>query len=354
MKIKRDSGRWQKGLSLIELMVSLTIGLLLVMGLASLFAGSFRSEREMKSSLQQIENGRYAMDMLTNDLHLAGYYGTMAKFDAPTTLSDPCDVSAGITNKTTGIRAYLGHAVQGYAASSISNAPNLGAHCATALASVTLAPGSDVLVVRRADSIALVQGTGVAVNKEVYIQANVKDAEIQLGNGAAITSSSKADGTTASLTKKDGTAAEVRKFHTHVYFVDSSGSTPTLKRLELTQSGGATVMNIATVAEGIEVFSVEYGIDDSPTTADPTTGSIGDGVADSFSRAPDATGFANTVSVTVRLVARSTEKTLSYVDDKVYDLGAVGFYNPSEKNYKRHQFASTIRLVNPASRREYR
>ena len=84
----------QSGFSLIELMVALTIGLLLLVGLTVLFANTNYTNRELQKVSQQIENGRYAIDTITQDLRLAGFYGhidSLASIAPPaTTPPDPC------------------------------------------------------------------------------------------------------------------------------------------------------------------------------------------------------------------------------------------------------------------------
>ena len=61
-----------RGFSLVELMVGMAIGLVLVAGLSLLFANTSQSGNELNKSIRQIENGRYAMDLLHDDLMLAG------------------------------------------------------------------------------------------------------------------------------------------------------------------------------------------------------------------------------------------------------------------------------------------
>src|ERR671936_2509552 len=63
------------GFSLVELMVALTIGLLLLTALATIFANSSRMQREVTLSAQQIENGRYAIDLVSEDVRHAGFWG---------------------------------------------------------------------------------------------------------------------------------------------------------------------------------------------------------------------------------------------------------------------------------------
>ena len=73
----------QQGLSLVELLVAMGISLLLLSGLVTVFATSSQNQRELQKSAQQIENGRYAIQLLTEDAQHAGYWGTYSA--APTT-----------------------------------------------------------------------------------------------------------------------------------------------------------------------------------------------------------------------------------------------------------------------------
>src|ERR671925_1972308 len=83
------------GFSLVELMISLTIGLLLLTALATIFANSSRTQREVTLSAQQIENGRYAIDLVSEDLRHAGFWGYYGVNDtAPGVMPDPCALDA--------------------------------------------------------------------------------------------------------------------------------------------------------------------------------------------------------------------------------------------------------------------
>ena len=84
----------QAGLSLVELMVALTIGLLILSGLTLVFVNSSEANRELQKTAQQVENGRYAADILAQDLKHAGFYGHFHEgLPAPAALPDPCDVT---------------------------------------------------------------------------------------------------------------------------------------------------------------------------------------------------------------------------------------------------------------------
>lgn len=357
------------GFSLVELMIAMTIGLLLLAGLVSVFAGSARAHRELQKFSQQIENGRYGLDLISSDLRHAGFYGQFYKLPAaPGTLPDPCE-----TANAANLYNALSIPVQVYSAPDLLTRADLSATgCAAyGLTSANLLPGTDVLVIRRADTKALTPAD-VPVDNEVYIQANPAAAEIQFGSsGGSVGTTKKADGTPATLFRKDGTsAAEIRKYHVHIYFIapcslpagggtsctgsadDSGRPVPTLKRLELTSAGGTATMKLVPLVEGIENLRVEAGVDDAPSTANALTGFIGDGAPDSFVAAPTLAQLPSVVAATLYLLARNTEPSLGYTDTKAYNLGLAGTTAVANDRYRRHVFNAAVRLSNPGARRE--
>ena len=71
----------QHGFSLIELMVAVTLGLLLLAGLGTLFLGTSRSYRENDLIAGMQDQARFAMATLSRDLSMAGYWGGMMGSD---------------------------------------------------------------------------------------------------------------------------------------------------------------------------------------------------------------------------------------------------------------------------------
>lgn len=78
--------RRSRGLSLIELMVSLTLGLFLIAGMLTLLARNSNTRSELDKAGRQFENGRYAAQRLSEDLHNAGFYGEFFAVPDPTTV----------------------------------------------------------------------------------------------------------------------------------------------------------------------------------------------------------------------------------------------------------------------------
>ena len=67
--------RAARGFTLVELMVAIALGLVLLTVLVSLIISSVTNRSELDKSSRQIENGRYALETLVNDIQMAGFKG---------------------------------------------------------------------------------------------------------------------------------------------------------------------------------------------------------------------------------------------------------------------------------------
>ena len=390
MNIKSKPGN-QSGVTLIELMIALTIGAILLVGLASVFINSSSARRELEKSSALIENGRYAISMIAEDLSLAGFYGHFHDIGtAPATLPDPCILTAA------GLLPAMAQPLQGYRAANLTTIPDINTAntCeASLLTNANLTQGSDILIIRRADtavlSAHLATSDGVPEDDEVYLLANRREAVILFGDDSAtinntIVASKAADDALQSTKGSAGlgvkrspskaavtTWADTRKYRVHVYFIApcSRGSgangicqagddgIPTLKRLALGTDGSNTVMAIDPLVEGIEYMKLEYGIDTSPTTINATTELIGDGIPDSYVTTPTTAQWASVVSARVYLLARSPQATNGHNDTKSYILGSTSTANQTliaaaNDQFKRHVYSAEVRPTNIAGRRE--
>lgn len=348
-------------MSLIELMVAIVIGAILLAGLASVFFNSSRAQRELEKTGQLIENGRYAIGLLTEDLRHAGYYGQFYGVDpAPAALPDPCKTTTLDTDTI-----HMSQPIQGYNAPDTTSRPDISATtCGGLLTDDNLSVGSDILVIRRADTATV----ATMVKGNHYLQANSLDMKMYIGNNNSTPVCNNAISGTCKFPNTPGntTAADTRQYHVHVYFVApcSIGSgadgictntdprQPTLKQLSLSTDGTNPTIVITPLVEGIEYFQVEYGIDDSPSAVDLVTGQPGDGVPDdTYTGAPTAAQWANAVSARVYLLARSPRATDDFTDTKQYQL-AETTYGPFNDNFKRRVYSTEVRPVNVAGRRE--
>lgn len=335
---------FQRGLSLIELMISITIGLLILVALSTLFINQSRSRVELDKSNRMIDNGRYALEVLSDNLRLAGYYGEFVPASSvpaiPAALPNPCSTLA------TDISAALQLAVQGYDAATLTGSIS-GPPCGltnSAGSDKSLKPGSDILVIRRASTATAIVQTA-AVSGTHYLQASLCQYDLV---------PYKVDTVPANFTLRTRTCtptstapyADLRQFMVQVYFVSPNNKVasgvgdgiPTLKRMELDPTTHAFVTT--PLVEGIDYMQLEYGLDTD-----------NDGVADSYVTNPALTDWPNVVAVKMHLLAKNTETTRGYTDSKTYSLGSAGTVTPGD-SYKRHAYTQYIRLVNPAGRRE--
>ena len=83
--------RQSRGFSLIELMIGLTIGLILLTVLATVFDRTSGGRSELARMSRLVENSRYAVDVIGDDVRHAGFYGTfLPPSDTVFTDTSPC------------------------------------------------------------------------------------------------------------------------------------------------------------------------------------------------------------------------------------------------------------------------
>ena len=384
---RRDCGRWrgrQRGYSLVELMIASTLGLLILSTMITVFVNTSNTRNEVDRANRQIENGRFAVDMLKEDIQLAAFYGDYLPTSAITwTTPDPCSLilnNMGFTagNVPVGIYGYPGSVIAG---ATPETAPN-GVHEPSCLTNRKAA--TDILVVRRVSTTQLKidadengtrdtnvtnenGATGVTVaslGRGYYFQASncadtpTEAAYVMDKNPTSFALHTvKPTGTPSSC--MNGGLTPVRQYVVRIFYIatcnDCTGSgdgIPTLKMVELTPGSAvctttATVacgsMTTVSIAEGIENLQFEYGLDTNS-----------DGTPDSYSVAPAAADWPNVMLVKVFLLARNTEQTPDHIDTKTYSLasdGATLSGSPFNDKYKRHVYAATVRANNIANRR---
>ena len=77
---------------------------------------------------------------------------------------------------------------------------------------------------------------------------------------------------------------------------------------------------------------------------------------DAYTNTPGIAQFTQVTSARIYVLARSTEMSRDYTDTKTYDLGLNGPFTPGSagnaNKYKRHLFATTVRVQNVVGWRE--
>jgi type IV pilus assembly protein PilW len=343
---------WTQGFSLVELMISMTVGLLILAGMTTLLVNNSRAQEEIDKSSRQVENGRYALQLLSHDLRNAGYYG---EFD-PTVLTLPAALPDPCATTLAELKAALPLHVQG----------EDGGGTLACLQDVR--SGTDVVVVRHAATCVLGNANCDAVDAGgPYFQASLCNNASELGSGSSddfyAIGIDPIDMTRhrrdCSALAGSGTLAALRRLETHLYFIANNGLSndgiPTLKRAEVIGNGARIEVTIVPLVAGIENMQIEYGLDLD-----------GDGIPDAITPAPATHGgcvlaacavanWHSVVSIKLSLLARNTERSIGYIASTSYVLGlrADGSANTvaaSGDQYRRHVFQAVVALSNPAGR----
>jgi type IV pilus assembly protein PilW len=108
-------------------------------------------------------------------------------------------------------------------------------------------------------------------------------------------------------------------------------------------------MRLVPLVEGIEFLKLEYGVDNVPAAIDVATGVAGDATVDIYATAPG--DWSQVISARVYVLARNTDASSDFTDDKSYTLGTA-LVPAANDRFKRHAYASEVRLMSPSGRRE--
>lgn len=346
------SSRKGGGFTIVELMVAITLGLFLLIGLSSLLVSTVGTRSELDKSARQIDNGRYALQLLTEDIQLAGFVGassssafaTVAPIACPAAVADLGYVASTAPGATTVPMAVY--------------APSAAPGCIS-----NVKAGAAVLVVTRAGTNAIDLTSVIA--GETYIQVSTCGTDAlpfaaDVGSSAASFTLMQKDCLPAKL-------AQLRKIVQRVYFVSTcnvcgTDTTPTLKMAEYLNGA----MTITPLVEGIEDLQFDYGIDiDANGSPDCYTSNPGSPPAAEIAVAtcPQTvpaydwtaanTNWANVMAVRIHVLARNTDSSGSWTDKRTYDMGlALPSDGPFNDHYKRHVYSTVARLYNVSGQRE--
>ncbi|WP_088283473.1 PilW family protein [Ideonella sp. A 288] len=306
--------RLHRGMTLVELMVGMAIGLFLVSVMSTIYVGSKGTFLAQESTSRLQENGRFAMDTLANDLRMSGFRGCMGEVRTTpltNTLNTPGDVMYDFAQPTWGSH-FTGGAWL----------PALSAPIAA------LAPSSagDVLVLRRP------VGSGWSLTDEmdektsaltVNATGNLKQGDLLLvadcGGGAVLQATNATPGLLGSIEHVTGAAgmvpgvttgdlgrvflhdAQLWRMQTAVYFLAPSVRRPGQVSLwSFVSPRYENAVNLSELVTGVERMAVSYGIDTN-----------GDYAADGFRTADAVIDWGLVVSARVELLLVGAEESVT-------------------------------------------
>jgi len=378
----------QVGLTLIELMVGLTIGLFLTLGMFTLLANSSQAFKIQDDFSRMQENGTAALRYMGDSIRMAGFYGYT---------QDPTSINIttnGVTT-TTDCGSATNPPVVNWALALTTNGAPSPIYGVTGLTQLTVngafpciqssnfQNNSPILVTRGAGGYSMPDPNGDGNVTDglteqqnyattIYIQS-APSLQVTIGGvpyaGSIFYGSQYAALRAANQTVflPNGHDVDVFEYHAYVYYIrpcsypangvscgnandDGGHPIPSLVRQELNGSA----MTEVPLVEGIDMLSIQYGIDNNNPPS---------GVPQIFITNPIATDWQNVVAVRIGVLVRSPNFNSNYDDSgKQYDLvgdGVTAVYactqytatNPLACRYKRRVFSQVFQLRNVAMRR---
>lgn len=328
------------GFTLIELMIGLTIGLILLTALTTLFSTTSGSRLELDRASRLMENSRFAADIVGDDIRHAGFYGTvLPPSDTVYTDSTPCVWDVADLN----LLGWQPNATPPRYPAQLIGWDDPIAGDATLGCLPNRIAGTDVLVVRRVSSetVTLAQ---IDV-RNVYVQASqcITDPTLLRVSNIA------ANFTLRTVACDPAVIAPIRRYFIRAYYLAScnecapSDGIPTLKRVEIIDNA----VRVVSLAEGVINMQMEYAFDTN-----------GDGSAEVFltSTTPDTTPtslWSNVVAVRFHMLMRSTEgPATAQTSPGTYDLGPGHTAERCPEGFKCRLVSTTMRMNNVAGRRE--
>ena len=330
--------RRQRGVSLVELMVAMLLGLLLTAGVLQVFSGNSQAYRFNEALSRIQENGRFALDELTREIRMAGYLGCSNQttsinnwLNAPPADFDP---RLGIQGWEADDTAPGEELTLAYAVAPVTTNPGPWEtnDDGPELPAFTARPGSDIVRVWRGDenvprisSVATdsfdITGDHDFAAQDLLVLSDCRTADwVQ---ACSISSSGSDDtvdintgctlGNTAPHEISVATGGEVSRIMGNIFYVsrESADAPPALYRSRLNSSAEAEEDD--PIVEGVESLQVLFGIDDT-----------GNRRVERYVTAENVPDWRSVVSVRVSLLLVSTE-------DNIVDAPQPVFFNGTEQ-----------------------
>lgn len=317
------------GMTMVELMVAMVIGLFLIGAVISLFAASKRSYTETESFARLGENGRFALQAFTADLRLAGFFGGVLAGDV-----EPDDA---LTNPA-GDCSNQGAAydVDNYIFVARANAAGVALGCID-----DAVPNTDVVVIKsvrprpltdgdrynRGDDDGTIDAPEGLNGQTTYVMAN--PAVGILFDGADPAPSIAIGG--------DVPQGEAWEYKFQIYYV-RAGTVPALARKVLRWNGGAMAVTTEDIVEGIENLRIMVGIDTDTNRE-----------VDTYVDSTAAIDWSGVESMQVYLLVRSIDRDPNFADPAVhartFQLGNANVAVPGD-GFRRLVMQNSVSLRN--------
>jgi Tfp pilus assembly protein PilW len=324
---QRGNGHpFSSGMTIVELLVSMLLGLLLIAGMVSAYLSASRHYAYEEQLARMQENGRYAMRVLAREFAMAGFYGGLpSSMGIPAaSVGSDCSVDDWALDARNPLDL-----VNDYAGQSPPVSQHLTAF--SCLDRTAIALNTDLVAIRRTAAEASLQR---GIPAETLTSSTVDAWYLRVVSGVApaweklrptdLRSPSRA------LPSLSYWEAISRILFIRRYSEERGDAIPSLCMETL--AGDAFTARC--LVEGVENLQFEFGIDTDE-----------DGVPNRYLPAPTAAQMQNAVAVKIHLLLRSIGTLPGHRDDKAYHLGAKSL-SATHDAYLRRVFSSTVLLRN--------
>ena len=324
----------QRGVTLVELMIALAIGLLVTVAMLKVYVDASRMYRFNEGLARVQENGRFALEFIRRDARVAGFWG--------------CYSDAALTNGVSATSdAYInvgaGH-ITGTSDDGLNSSDSITFRSATgsgALVTSGMSGSGGTITVDSASALA----TGTAA-----LISDCENGDLFQITGISETALTHAAGTGANispnLNKAYAAGARVYEARQATFCIGqgADAAQPALRRLVNPEPGQTCASNGDELLEGVENMQIVYGED---TDADGD-GANGDGTANRYV-AFGASGLDidRIVSVRISVLVRSINNNLT-TEPSPYTFNGITVTPESTDKYLRKVFTTTVTLRNKA------
>jgi type IV pilus assembly protein PilW len=317
--MRRKKSQNQHGMTLVEILIAMLIGLVLLSGVLTIFTHSKQTYRMQEALSRLQENSRFAMDFISRDVRQAGFLGCNSNAPIENLLNDPSNAGWDFNNVVLGFDNVSG------SFTTISN----------------VVVGTDVIIVRRTDDNGTPLVSPYTTGAQEVVSATLNndcptvtpntchEGEIvmvtdcskssvfqitntQLSGGKInVAHSQNLSGTytpgnsTLTLSNSYGAGSKLVQLETYAYYIrQNPDGINSLYRSKLSISGLTTASLAAEeLVEGVQDMQILYGADtDTPA----------DGVANYYvAAATSGLDMSKVVSVRISLLMQTIEDNIT-------------------------------------------
>lgn len=303
----KQTKRHQAGLSLIELMISMVLGLLILAGVIQVFASTQQAYRTQEAMSRIQESGRYATEVLSRNIRQAGYKGGCGtNVDINILLDDsdedydqaihtlgsgllgwnnesPGDYEDEMANYVAGTDVILvKHAATRSGVTANGNTPSNAANIN--LTGASGIPRGQIIMVADDDACDIFQNA-----------SNANAQNLNRGNpGAGIGPGNKLPANSNPFSKSYSDNMRIMLFQSDLYYIGSSDADPNntaLRRIRFSGTGAAEDQELV---DNIINMQIRYGVDTNNNKR-----------VDNYVTADNVANWDDVVAVRISLLARS-------------------------------------------------